>query len=262
LAILTTPINHEDTPMLSRLHDGLLLVHVAAGALALVCFWLPMLARKGGHQHRRTGHWFVNIMYVVTGTGLAMSALVLLAPLAVGGHESARTPAEFAAAAERARVAALFLLMLSLLVLASVRHGWLALRAARDPAILRHPMHLLLLVLLGVAGLVAATVGTWRGELLLQIFAAVALVTSWRLGRESRAGRAPDGGWLVAHLRGMLVGGIGAYTAFFVFGGSRLFADLLTGYWQLLPWVLPGLVGGLLIHRYGRRYRQRRPTAA
>ena len=41
----------------------------------------------------------------------------------------------------------------------------------------------------------------------------------------------------------MLVSGIAAYTAFFAFGGRVFFESLLTGYWAVLPWVAPTIIG-------------------
>ena len=63
--------------------------------------------------------------------------------------------------------------------------------------------------------------------------------------------------WLYEHLSAMLGTGVGAYTAFFVFGGRRLFSAYLPGSWQLLPWFLPTILGVPVITLTVRYYRAR-----
>jgi uncharacterized membrane protein len=52
--------------------DGLLVLHVGSGAIALVSGPVPMLSRKGSRLHRRAGNVYAAAMLVV-----AVSALVL-----------------------------------------------------------------------------------------------------------------------------------------------------------------------------------------
>ena len=40
-------------------------VHIAAGSLALVSLWVPLVSRKGGSVHRRAGRVFVIAMAVL-----------------------------------------------------------------------------------------------------------------------------------------------------------------------------------------------------
>lgn len=54
---------------------------------------------------------------------------------------------------------------------------------------------------------------------------------------------------VVEHIVAMLTTGIAAYTAFFVFGAGNFFNELLSGYWSILPWVAPGVIG-----TFGMRY--------
>ncbi|MDH3945103.1 MAG: hypothetical protein OET45_00430 [Chromatiales bacterium] len=39
-------------------------------------------------------------------------------------------------------------------------------------------------------------------------------------------------------------------------GGSRLLADVLTGQWQVVPWVLPSIIGTIAISRLHRPYQR------
>jgi len=60
--------------------------------------------------------------------------------------------------------------------------------------------------------------------------------------------------WLKMHLAGTIISGIAAYTAFFAFGGRTLFADLLPGSLQVLPWILPTVLGLLFIRLQKKKY--------
>ncbi|MEL6215044.1 MAG: hypothetical protein AAFQ99_05130, partial [Pseudomonadota bacterium] len=62
------------------------------------------------------------------------------------------------------------------------------------------------------------------------------------------------GEMVFAHLNGLLGTGIGAYTAVFAFGGSRLLAELLPGQLQVIPWVTPAIVGTIAVARMKRHY--------
>ncbi len=57
----------------------------------------------------------------------------------------------------------------------------------------------------------------------------------------------------------MIVSGIAAYTAFFAFGARNYMASLLSDDWQILPWVLPTILGVIairvLLPRYGGKKR-------
>ncbi len=60
---------HPDAPLAIRL---LLLLHIAAGSLALVLAPLAMIARKGGTWHRRWGTMFVIAMGTVSVTAFGL----------------------------------------------------------------------------------------------------------------------------------------------------------------------------------------------
>lgn len=62
--------------------------------------------------------------------------------------------------------------------------------------------------------------------------------------------------WLREHYEGMFFSGAAAYTAFFAFGGRTVLGDLLTGWWTLIPWVLPTLLTMALLPLVHRRFKQ------
>lgn len=237
------------------LHKSLLFLHIAIGSVALIVFWLPVFARKGSPFHKRAGRWFAYGMYAVAVSGLLMSTLSLIDPLGVRMAGAELSMAEAFANAERVRVFSVFLLMLSVLVFVSVRHSILALRAKADRQALRRPAHVGTLVTLGVLGVTVGVVGVVYDELLLMIFAVLGVVASVGMLRYTFKPTLTRNEWWIEHLSNIIGGGIGAYTAFFAFGGRELFGHLLTGNLQVVPWILPSIVGVAFTIRLSRHYR-------
>ena len=58
--------------------------------------------------------------------------------------------------------------------------------------------------------------------------------------------------WVLEHIGSFIGSGIGAYTAFLAFGGRTLFEGL--GYWQLVFWIAPGVVGSIASAILCRKY--------
>src|SRR4051812_45820336 len=59
----------------------LLGVHITAGALALLVFWIPLVTTKGGRMHRRAG-----FVYTLAAGTVAATGLVACVRLAVDGR--------------------------------------------------------------------------------------------------------------------------------------------------------------------------------
>lgn len=248
---------------MTTLHSVLVWLHIAFGAVALVLFWVPALARKGGALHVTAGRCYKHVMYTVAVTAFAASVIVLADPICI------RRPGEVLPAAEAERLAglyrmfSLFLLMLSVLVFSSVRHGLLALRERREPGLLKSPLHRGLIGSLALLAITVGFLGIRQGQVLLVVFGALGLSAAWSMFRDSRLERPTHRQLVVAHLGGLIGSGIGAYTAFFAFGGARLLGDLLPGQWQVIPWVLPAIIGTIAINRLRRPFeRGRRPETA
>ncbi|MEM8982388.1 MAG: hypothetical protein AAGC71_05140 [Pseudomonadota bacterium] len=239
------------------LHAWLRTAHIAIGSIALVLFWLPTVARKGGARHRRFGRWYANAMLLVAMSAIGLSILTLIDPIGIrypDGIPAARSPTSVAAASRRG---AWFLLMLGLLVLASVQHGRRVLTAGANRTQLRQPPHLLLVASPGVCGLWVIGVGLQAQSPLLIVFSLLSIWVSanmlWYAFKPTLSPRE----WWIEHLTSLIGSGIGAYTAFFAFGGTQLFRDVLTGQWMIVPWVLPSIIGSIASAQLARRYRQR-----
>jgi uncharacterized membrane protein len=232
-------------------HKTLLFSHIIAGSLALLLVWLALLAKKGSPLHVRAGQFYSYLMHIVGISGVLMCTLVLAAPLYFKAADLAvgQDPQLFA---QRVRLFAGFLLLLSLLSLMNLRQGLLALRAGPARQALRHGSHQLLVLL---TLLVACYVG-WQGirhqHLLSQIFAAVALLSGVGCLRYSWRGVVDRTLVLREHIGNMLASMIAVYTAFFAFGGRAVLA--LDPAWQLISWLAPTVVGISMTLFYNRKY--------
>ncbi|HJS14217.1 MAG TPA: hypothetical protein VJ795_04025 [Rheinheimera sp.] len=229
--------------MMLMFHSLLLKLHIVLGVIALLLFWLPMLSRKGSSLHRSSGRYYGHIMKAVAFSGLVMTSMVWFDPvgikgaaLLVDGQISERKLAFF-------NMLNLFLFLLSLLTWVTIRHatGSLLCKQNREP--LKHwsyqaPVWLLVIV---------APYAAWQGFLfnmpLVMVFAGISLVTSFSILAYLHTKNVTANRWLIEHASAMIGSGIAAYTAFFAFGGRALFAELLTGHWMMLPWLIPSLIG-------------------
>ena len=241
----------------TTLHSLLVTAHIAVGSIALLLFWVPTITKKGSPIHIQAGRIYVSAMYIVAITAFIASIIVLYDPIGIRRPGEVVDPEEAARLAVRFRTFSLFLLMLSVLVFTSLRHGIAALRERREPGRLNRTSHKALLAVLAGLGVVVGVIGIQAGELLLMIFAGLSLSAAFNMYRDVRNEKPRRNKLVVAHLNGLIGSGIGAYTAFFAFGG-RMISDFLSGYWQIVPWILPAIIGTFAIGRLSRRYQQPR----
>lgn len=241
---------------MTTLHSFLVTSHIVVGAVALLLFWVPAIARKGSPLHVRSGRIYVVAMYTVSVTAFVASVMVLAYPLEIRRPGELIDLEDSVVLAQRFRIFSLFLLMLSVLVFTSLRHGIAALRERRRPGTLDRPLHKATILVLGVLGIIVGIIGLLNHQLLLIIFGGISLTGAIGMWRDTRMQRPGRRDLVFAHLNGLIGSGIGAYTAFFAFGGSRFFGDLLQGQWQVVPWILPAVIGTVVIARFrppGRR---------
>lgn len=244
------------------IHAVLVYLHIAAGSVALLLFWVPALTKKGGKLHVSTGRFYVAGMHIVAITAFVASIIALIDPIAIRRPGEIVEPEQAAQLAQRFRMFSLFLLMLSVLVFTSVRHGIAALTARRDPEILAKPLHRMTIAVLGLLGIIVGAIGIGNRELLLIVFAGISVSGAVGMFRDTLKTAPKRGDLIVAHLNGLIGSGIGAHTAFFAFGGSRFLSEILPGQWQLIPWIAPAVVGTVVIARVSRRYRPSRARQA
>lgn len=228
----------------------LLMLHITVGSAALLLFWLPALTPKGSLDHIKFGRYYANTMYMVAGSGMLICLLVLVAPLTIHGDFS--NAANQAQKALNIRLFAFFLMYISWLTLTSVRHGILVLRVKQARHLLRHPTHLGLLLVLITGGLALLGLGLWFNKVLHLIFGILGTIIGGQMLVYCLRRHIAPRQWWIEHLGAMIGSGVAAYTAFLTFGARQFLAG--AGYWQLVFWVAPGVIGALVIARLSRKY--------
>lgn len=196
----------------------LLGTHIAAGAVALILFWIAAWMRKGTPGHRRIGQAYLVSMLVVLTTAIPLS----LAMLQRG----------------RADIAA----FLGFLVLITGTACWSAWRAIRDR---RHreryfgPMYWTMTVVVFVSGLGVVALGIRIGAVLFMVFGAIGIVVLVEsIVRYRRAPHDPKW-WLREHYGAMIGNGVATHIAFFGIGLRNAFPMLDAAVVQSVAWFVP-----------------------
>lgn len=247
---------------LLAVYPVLVACHGLAGGLSLVLALIPMIARKGSAVHRRAGWGFVVAMAFTALTGVIISSLWLIAPLAVKPPAEPLTAGEAALVVSRMRFFALFLCYLALLIAAGVWHGVRMLRARRAgaPAPGERLLDRGLPALLLAGGVALIYAGLTRGSVLPAAFGFIGVMSGYDDLRAIRATPATGSAAVLRHLESMLGAFIAALTAFSVFNARRLPDGWLPDTLQLVPWLAPAVIGLPAIALLKRRYRRGRPA--
>lgn len=228
---------------MASLFQALRWVHIAAGSIALILFWIPAIARKGGKTHIRAGWFYVACMSVVVVTAFAMSGLAFTIPLAIRQVTRALSPTQLSDFLRSQRTFAIFLAYLAGVTLASGWQGIWAIETKRQPKTMRTPFSLALNAAVLLGGLIVLGLGIkYRSGPLIGLSPIGPLIGAGNLryllrGPQSRMH------WWYEHLGSMIGTGIAGYTAFLVFGGSRLFPSVARSQLYTLFWILPSLIG-------------------
>jgi hypothetical protein len=228
---------------MANLFQWLRWVHITAGSFALILFWIPAIARKGGRTHIRAGWFYVACMSVVVVTAFAMSGLAFTIPLAIRRIARPLSPAELSEFLRAQRVFAAFLAYLAGVTLAAGWQGIWAAETKREPKAMRTPFSLALNAAVFLGGLAVLVLGIkYRSGPLIALSPIGPFIGAGNLryllrGPESRMQ------WMYEHLGSMIGTGIAGYTAFLVFGGTRLFPSMARSQLYTVFWVLPTLIG-------------------
>ncbi len=242
---------------MANLFQWLRWLHVSAGGLALILFWIPALAPKGGRIHVRAGWFYAACMSVVVVTALSMSGLAFTIPLVVRQIARPFSPAELANFLRAQRISATFLAYLGGVTLAAGWQGIWAVETKREPKAMRTPFSVALNVVVFFAGLTVLILGIkyHSGPLLalspIGPYIAAGNLRYLLMGPQSRMH------WWYEHLSSMIATGIAGYTAFLVFGAARLFPSVARTQLYTIFWVLPALIGVPVIFRTVAYYQRK-----
>jgi hypothetical protein len=242
---------------MANLFQWLRWMHVGAGGLALILFWIPAIARKGGRTHIRAGWFYVGFMSVVVVTAITMSGLAFAVPLLVRRIARPLSPAELSNFLKTQRISATFLAYLAGVTLAAGWQGIWAVETKREPKVMRTAFSLALNVLVFLGGLTVLILGiTYHSGPLLALSPIGPFIAGGNLryllrGPQSRMH------WWYEHLSSMLATGIAGYTAFLVFGAARLLPAIAHSQLYTIFWVLPALIGVPVIFRTVAYYQRK-----
>lgn len=218
--------------------DIFIAIHITAGSIGLLSFWVPVVARKGGRDHRRWGRVFTWCMLVTGSAAIGISICTLIAPL--------ETHPQLSDAAWIRGVFGWMMLGLAILTINLAWYGWLCVLNRNDHRRNLEWRNLLLQYLLIAAAANCAWQG-WRiGQPLMFGMPAIGFATALtNLYFLYKPRRGPND-WLLEHIKALVGAGISVYTAFFAFGAVRTIPAL-----ALHPalWAIPLTVGlGLILY--------------
>jgi hypothetical protein len=220
----------------------LVIGHIVTGLVVLISFWVPIVSRKGGVDHRRWGHIFTKALYAAAWLAIAMALLNLTS--ANDRHPTL---------ADRRVFEGMFgwmMLYLGILTLGLGRYGLEAARHHGKVEAERTPFNLAIQAIV----IIAAIKCGWQGIVIGQpLMIGLAILGLWApisfLMALLRPAHRP-GDHVREHLKAMVGAGISAYTAFLSVGLLRIVPDHV---FNPIIWAIPSLVGVGLIIAHLRR---------
>jgi len=229
-----------------HLFHTLVALHIVTGTIGAVAFWVPVLGRKGGANHKRWGRVFTVCLLATGAFALGMSLLTLADPMGTHPHLEGQFDETFVR-----DIFGWMMLHTAVLTINLTWYGWLAVKNRRAGHLAnRTPLNMALQWLLLAAAVNCAAQGWRDGQVLMIGIAGVGVATfatnMWFL-RKDRPGPVD---WLKEHIKALVGSGISVYTAFFAFGSVRVLPEL-----ALSPamWAIPLVTGVAIIVWQQRR---------
>lgn len=241
--------------MISWIFLGFLTVHIVTGAIGLVSFWVPVVGRKGGANHRRWGRIFYNCLLVTATMAIAMSLCSLVAPLET--HPKLD---------DADLVRGLFgwmMLYLAILTVSLCWHGLATVRNKFDHLRNRRWSNVALQIVVMVAAINCAWQGWAIGQFLMvgiSIVGVASGLTNLYFAYKAAPARSD---YLKEHVKALVGAGISVYTAFLAFGAVRFMPH---NAFSPTLWAIPLFTGISMIiyhqYRIDRKAKRARLSAA
>ncbi|MBX9748491.1 MAG: hypothetical protein K5Q68_02640 [Roseococcus sp.] len=224
---------------------ALVAVHIVTGSIGAIAFWVPVIGRKGGVNHKRWGKVFTICMLATGAFAICMSLLTIYEPMATHPHLEGMFEAPFIRG-----IFGWLMLHMGILTINLAWYGWLCVQNRRDHARNLTWFNVALQFILIAAAVNSAIQGWIIGQFLMIGLTVVGLATA---GTNLRFLYKPVRGekdWLDEHIKALVGAGISVYTAFFAFGSVRILPEL-----ALHPglWSIPLITGLALIIYHQRR---------
>lgn len=216
-------------------------LHIGAGTIALLAFWLNAALRKGSRAHRYVGRAYLLAMATVI-----VSGVPLLVQRVIDGHP----------------VTAAFLGYLLLLTATATWQLWRAVRDRAAPHRYTGRAYHSIAIANLLAGSGMLALGLRVGAPLLIGFSAIGLVTGITMLRKRTRLAAQPLWWRTEHLNGMLACGIATHIAFLSIGLPRLLPSVSGTALHYTAWFGPIAVALVAKVLLDRRYRRTAPLVA
>lgn len=242
---------------MSTIHSTLLYLHILFGAICLLLFWLPVFSKKGSKIHNTSGRIYYQMMLFVAASGVIMSIMVLIDPIAVYIRDNPLPANKVAQFVNERRHFSSFLLLLSVLTWVTVRHAYAVLQAKSARQQLKHWQLQLPVLALLLGSFYMLWSGWQSGTVLFMIFSSVGIFAAIGMLRYTWQKQLAERQWIIEHFSSMIASGIALYTAFFAAGGRRILAGVLVGNWQIVSWVIAPLLGMLAIILFKKHFERK-----
>ncbi|MEL6965509.1 MAG: hypothetical protein AAFO01_22355 [Pseudomonadota bacterium] len=218
--------------------EVLVVGHIVTGTIGLIAFWIPVISKKGGINHRRFGRIFVNTMLLTGAIASGISICTLIDPVGTHPHLD-----------DVAMVTGIFGWMMLYLAILTVNLAWygkLCIDNKRRHRGNRAWHNVALQIVLAAAALNCAIQGLLIDQPLMIGMSIIGFATAATNTVFMFKSDPVPKAWLKEHIKGLVGAGISVYTAFFAFGAVRLMPDLAL---SPMLWSVP-LITGLAIIIY------------
>ena len=232
--------------MILNLFHTLIAIHIVFGAVGLISFWVPVVGRKGGQNHRKWGKVFWTTIMVAGSIAVCLSLLTLIDPIATHPHLADRG-ASF--------VRGIFGVMMLYLAILTLNLAWYGLETIKNKtnhARNRSGVNFWLQPLLILAAIGCAVEGIVIQQYLMVGMSMIGFATAGtNLFFMFKNVPGPKE-YLREHVKAIVGCGISVYTAFFAFGAVRFIPEM-----ALHPglWSVPLVVGLSIILYHHQKIR-------
>ncbi len=218
------------------IHDFFLRIHIPAGTLSLILFWIPVMVKKGNNIHRKVGKAYYWSMWIVQITAFILS----INNVFLGQY-----------------IMAAFLGFLAILTGYPLWYSYEILQQKKvwsERYFNNRKAFAWVLFMASLCMVIGAALLKFQNQGVLMLFFGLLGIPAMKDALMSKETAMKKENRIKMHMQGTIISGIAAYTAFLSFGGRSLFGDLLPGYWQVLPWIAPTIIGVTAIRFMKKRY--------
>ena len=217
----------------------LIAAHIATGATGALAFWIPVLGRKGGRDHRRWGRVFAYALLATGGIAIAMSLFTIADPLGMHPHLAGQFDAPFLRG-----MFGWMMLHNAILTINLAWYGYLCIVNRQNHARNRGWLNVTLQYVVMAAAVNCAVQGYLIWQPLMMGIAVVGIATGLTNLYFIYKRRIERADWLKEHIKALVGAGISVYTAFLAFGSVRIFPSLAL---NPVMWAVPLSVGLAII---------------